>query len=95
MLCRRSNQGESSGEASRPRLFTSACKFALNWDMAKSFLRAVRSEVVSPKPFLGIVAEQRSNIASVDVRPPKLGTGGFGKIIVRYKYFLLKPQHAG
>lgn len=61
---------------------------------AKPFLRAVRSEVVSPKAFLGIVVEQRSNIAGVKVRPPKLGTNGFGRIVVRYKHPILKPQHA-
>jgi len=62
--------------------------------MPKRFLRAVRSEVVSPKAFLGIIAEQRSNIAGVEVQPPKLGTNSFGRILVRYKSPLLKPQHA-
>jgi hypothetical protein len=49
---------------------------------------------VSPKAFLGIIAEQRQNIARVEVRPAKLGTNGFGRIIVRYKTPVLKPQHA-
>jgi hypothetical protein len=63
--------------------------------MPKRFLRSVRSEIVSPKAFLGIIAEQRQNIAGVEVRPAKLGTNGFGKLIVRYKIPVVKPQHAG
>ena len=58
--------------------------------MPKRFLRVVRSEVVSPKSFLGIVTQQRSNISGVEVRPPKLGTNGFGRIVVRYKQPILK-----
>jgi hypothetical protein len=64
--------------------------------MGKRFLRRVcRGEVVSPTAFLGIIAEQRHNIARVEVRPAKLGTNGFGKLVVRYKIPVLKPQHGG
>jgi len=62
--------------------------------MPNRLLRVVRSEVVSPKAFLEIITEQRSNIGGVEVRPPKLGTKGFGRIVIRYKNPLLKPQHA-
>jgi hypothetical protein len=68
----------------------------ISWYMPKRFLcRACQREVVSPKAFLGIIAEQRQNIARVEVRPAKLGTNGFGKLVVRYKIPVLKPQHAG
>jgi hypothetical protein len=62
--------------------------------MSKNVLRVVRSEVVSPRAFLGIVTEQRGNIAGIEVRAPRLGTNGFGRLVVRYKRPLLKPQHA-
>ena len=55
----------------------------------------MRSEAVSPKAFLKIIQEKRSNIAGVEVRPAELGTNGFGKLVVRYKTPILKPQHAG
>jgi hypothetical protein len=39
----------------------------------------------SPRAFLRIVTEQRGNIAEVEVRAPRLGTNGFGRLVVHYK----------
>ena len=42
-------------------------------------VRLVTLRSATPRAFLGILAEQRSNIAGVEVEPPKLGMNGFGK----------------
>jgi hypothetical protein len=61
--------------------------------MERSVLHVVREETLSPRKFLHRLTEQRSNIARVEVKPPRLGKNHFGRLVVRYKHAILKPMH--
>jgi hypothetical protein len=44
------------------------------------------SEIVDPEEFIRIFNEERESIERVEVIPPKLGDGGFGRIRVVRKH---------
>ncbi len=47
--------------------------------------RMVESEVVSPRKFLAMTAQEREDIVSVRVEPPVLGKPGFGGFRIHWK----------
>jgi hypothetical protein len=40
---------------------------------------------VSPQDYRRVAKQQRRNIKCVEIVPPKLGTAGFGGLLVRFK----------
>lgn len=62
--------------------------------MPKGVLRPTREEIVSPRKFLRRLAEQRSNIVGVRVRPARVSKKkDFGKIVIRYENPILSAEH--
>lgn len=49
-------------------------------------------EILSPKEFLNLTAEDRANISHTEVIPPLLGQRDFGKIKVHYKRLAYKRK---
>lgn len=43
--------------------------------------------------FLNLTDEDKLNIRNVDIQLPKLGTPGFGKIIVTYRFPVFRQVH--
>lgn len=43
-------------------------------------------EILTPEQFINLTDDQRANIKSVDIIPPKLGGNHFGKILIK-KYY--------
>lgn len=52
--------------------------------------RSVSREILSPKDFVTLKDSDRSKIKSSKIVPPKLGSAGFGGILVEYKVPLYK-----
>ena len=47
-------------------------------------VRPVRSEMISARQYLKLVAEKPSLIARAEFVPPRAGSRGFGEFLVRY-----------
>ncbi|MDO4709056.1 MAG: hypothetical protein Q4B94_04435 [Pseudomonadota bacterium] len=46
---------------------------------------SIREEVLTPKQYMSLTAEEKARIKDAKPVPPKLGEHGFGGILVRYK----------
>ena len=53
--------------------------------MKPKFLTPLTEKQVSPRAYPKLAREQRTNIKSVDIVPPRLGSPGFGGLLVRFK----------
>ena len=53
--------------------------------MKPKFLTPMTEKQVSPRAYQKLAQQQRGNIKSVDIVPPRLGTPGFGGLRVRFK----------
>jgi hypothetical protein len=54
-----------------------------------------KTENVTPRRFLSILEERGGDIERVDIRPPRLGERGFGRIAVEYRRGVHRPARLG
>ena len=54
-----------------------------------------KCETATPRRVLSILKERRADIERVDIRPPRLGERGFGRIAVEYKRGVHRPARLG
>jgi hypothetical protein len=50
---------------------------------------------VTPRRFLALLGEGASGIEHVDIRPPRLGEQGFGRIVVEHRRGVFRPVSLG
>ena len=54
--------------------------------MKPKILTAHAEKIVTPRSYQGLVKQQRGNIQSVEIVPPRFGRlGDFGRLSVRFK----------
>ena len=50
----------------------------------------LKEERISPSTYIKLTPEQKANIESAEIIPPKLGSKGFGSFLIRYKFPVFK-----
>ena len=50
-----------------------------------------KSEEVTPRRFLSVLEERADDIERVRIRAPRLGRGGFGRVVVDYRRGVFRP----
>ena len=50
-----------------------------------------RHETITPKEYLALTDEEKRDVVSVKISPPRLGGSGFGKIVIERKKSIYKP----
>lgn len=52
----------------------------------------ISEETLTPEEYLRLSEQDKINIKSLEIVPPKLGQGSFGCIKVYYRYPVLRPK---